>query len=400
MFQSTNVKYDFEINYDRDLDTIRFCYAIWNIIRYAVPSVLTVYFEYSILVINLGFAASMENGVYLKAARIGNIIIFVTWFSVIIGLNGSLDTLVSQASGAKMYYIWGWYLNRARIVQITIFPIFITYLYTKDILAILGIDRITGAVVQMYLTYFLPGIFAYAQYETVKRFLQNVGNFSIAMYVQSIWFIFHCMLGYVMRFHTNLGMKGIGLSSSISYIFSWLLINISLFYYRKRLPDRILHLDSNSFKNISRMLKFGLLSWIMMVTRISGFGVISYFIRMTNSDQTQASLILYIYFCYFIKTSCGISYSVSYWIGYKIGQKQPNSARKYLIVSTFLTVVFISLLTTLIILMKFYVPLLYSTDWAVNKIVEELLPISCSAMLFETVNVGKISILKPFHSNI
>ena len=56
-------------------------------------------------------------------------------YSIVVGLNGALETLVSQAYGAKNYDQCGVYLNRGRIVLLITFSlVFIILSHTEVIL--------------------------------------------------------------------------------------------------------------------------------------------------------------------------------------------------------------------------------------------------------------------------
>lgn len=56
-------------------------------------------------------------------------------YSVVVGLNGALETLVSQAYGAKNYDQCGVYLNRGRIVLLITFTlVFVILSHTEVIL--------------------------------------------------------------------------------------------------------------------------------------------------------------------------------------------------------------------------------------------------------------------------
>jgi Na+-driven multidrug efflux pump len=56
-------------------------------------------------------------------------------YSVVVGLNGALETLVSQAYGAKNYDQCGVYLNRGRIVLLITFSlVFVILSHTEVIL--------------------------------------------------------------------------------------------------------------------------------------------------------------------------------------------------------------------------------------------------------------------------
>lgn len=65
----------------------------------------------------------------------GNMLINVLCFAVIWGLNGALETLVSQANGFKKYRLCGVYLNRGRMIASAVMiPIIIVFVLADRIL--------------------------------------------------------------------------------------------------------------------------------------------------------------------------------------------------------------------------------------------------------------------------
>ena len=65
----------------------------------------------------------------------GNMLINVLCFAVVQGLNGALETLVSQSYGAKKYEACGIFLNRGKVVAtMVMIPIVIIYLLSDKIL--------------------------------------------------------------------------------------------------------------------------------------------------------------------------------------------------------------------------------------------------------------------------
>ena len=87
------------------IDSIPFFTATCDIIAKSIPSTLGLAFESLIIVINLIFIGHAEDPIALAAVGLGNMMVIMTCFSVGIGLNGAIDTLVSQAYGNKQYYL-------------------------------------------------------------------------------------------------------------------------------------------------------------------------------------------------------------------------------------------------------------------------------------------------------
>ena len=90
----------------------------------------------------------------------------------LVGMNGTVSTLVAQAYGAGDLKICGVYLNRGRIVNTTIFiPLVVLILLSRKLLAGLGTDAKTLEYAFEYIVICLPGIYFQAMFDLKKRFL-------------------------------------------------------------------------------------------------------------------------------------------------------------------------------------------------------------------------------------
>ena len=84
---------------------------------------------------NTYFIGNLNEPTLLGGVGMGNMLINVLSFAVIQGLNGALETFVSQAFGAGKFEQCGVYLNRAKYVATLIMiPIIIIYIFSDKIL--------------------------------------------------------------------------------------------------------------------------------------------------------------------------------------------------------------------------------------------------------------------------
>ena len=88
-------------------DDITHCEAVLNIIKASVPSIAGLVFQMLVEVVNLVVVGHLNDPVALGGVGLGNLLINVVCFSIGMGLNGALDTLVSQAYGDKQLYLCG-----------------------------------------------------------------------------------------------------------------------------------------------------------------------------------------------------------------------------------------------------------------------------------------------------
>lgn len=75
----------------------------------------------------------------IAGVGLGAMLLNVCCFAISQGLNGTLETYVSQAYGAKRYKQCGVYLNRARaILLVVLFPVAIIFIFADYILIAAG----------------------------------------------------------------------------------------------------------------------------------------------------------------------------------------------------------------------------------------------------------------------
>lgn len=74
------------------------------------------------------------------------------------GLNGALETLVTHAYGAGKLRLCGIYLNRSRLIVTLFFiPCAFIFLYTSEILQMMGQSKEGADSAYIYMLYYLPG---------------------------------------------------------------------------------------------------------------------------------------------------------------------------------------------------------------------------------------------------
>ena len=182
------------------------------------------------------------------------------------GLNGAIDTLVSQANGEKEYYLCGCYLNRGRIIQALFFLLEAGILmFTKEGLLALGQSQETSEAARAYVIAMLPGMFAMSQFETIRRYLQAMGNYNLSLYIQSTTSILHIITSYILISIFDFGLIGTAISTCLTYWVNLTVISLFLKYKKDLVPLGATHnFNRDSLKNWSQYLKFGVPSALMM----------------------------------------------------------------------------------------------------------------------------------------
>lgn len=114
----------------------------------------------------------------------GNMLVNVLCFAVIQGLNGALETLVSQSYGAGKYQECGIFLNRGKIVAtLVMIPIIIIYLLADKILIALHQDPEIAYIAKRYCCILIPGIWAQSMFDATRKFLSAQFEIHVNLYV-------------------------------------------------------------------------------------------------------------------------------------------------------------------------------------------------------------------------
>ena len=109
--------------------------CFWLITRMASTLIVGLLLFLIVQLTNTYFIGNMNEPKLLAGVGMGNMLINVLCFAVIQGLNGALETLVSQSYGAQKYETCGIFLNRGKFVaSLIMIPIVILYIFSDKIL--------------------------------------------------------------------------------------------------------------------------------------------------------------------------------------------------------------------------------------------------------------------------
>ena len=94
---------------------------MWKIAKVALPASVTMVFSMLMDLVNMIFIGHLNDSAKVAGVGLGNMYVNIVCQSLIIGLNGAISTLASQAYGAENYHKVGIYLNRGRFISLVSF---------------------------------------------------------------------------------------------------------------------------------------------------------------------------------------------------------------------------------------------------------------------------------------
>ena len=132
-----------------------------DVLKTAIPAIVGALFSFSAETVNLMFIGSLGDNILLAAVGLGNIFQNMLAEATFWGLNGALETLVSQAYGSNDLHLCGVYLWRGRIVNTLVFAILmVPVLNAERIFLALGMNKGVSAHAAKYVLAYAPAMYA------------------------------------------------------------------------------------------------------------------------------------------------------------------------------------------------------------------------------------------------
>jgi len=128
--------------------------------------------SFSVTVVNTAFAGHLGNSAIMAGVGMAAMYCNITCNSLMIGLNSTLNTLLSQAVGFNDFRLCGVYLNRSRIaLTIMYLPLALILTQTQRIFLAVGFDPEASAYSQEFINMIILGFYFMGLIDNNRRFL-------------------------------------------------------------------------------------------------------------------------------------------------------------------------------------------------------------------------------------
>ena len=126
-----------------------------------------------VLLTTIAYVGRLGSAKLTGAVTLGNMMCNVTGFSFMWGLCSSLDTLMSQAYGGKMYILMGLHAQRAIVIlSLLSIPVVVLWTFTGEILHyVLSIEYDTSMLAGQWAKYIVYSLWPAVFFEVLKKFL-------------------------------------------------------------------------------------------------------------------------------------------------------------------------------------------------------------------------------------
>lgn len=367
----------------------------------ALPLIFTFVLQNSLSLASI-FSVSHLGTEELGGVTLGSMTANITGLAAIQGLCTCLDTLCSQAYGAKNYHLVGILIQRCAFITILSFlPImYVWFSWSETILAWMIPERHLCELAASYLRVAAFGVPGFVLFECGKRFLQCQGIFHASTIVLFFCAPLNAIMNYVLVWDKRFGIGYLGapLSVAINY---WLMA-IGLFFYTVFTKQEVKPLKcwnglikpNQVFKNWKKMLSLALPGILMVETEFLGFEILTVFASHLGSAPLGAQSIVSTVASLAYQVPFSISVSTSTRVANFIGASLYKSCVITCKVSLLLSFACSSFNMLLIFFFRTQIAKLFSTEPQVIELVISTLPILAFMQLFDAFNASTAGCLR------
>ena len=207
------------------------------------------------------------------------------------GLASGLDTLCPHAYGAKMFYLMGCYLNRARIIMtIAFIPIFFIFISIEELLLLIGQSTETAKFSSDFIRGCLPGVWIFFLLDALRRFLQAQGFYVLPLLTIIFTTALHPLWVYLFYVVLDKGPYGIGLAVSINNLTNLVIVTILAKYFS--IKEAFFFINRDSFRGWKEFLVISVPSFLMTFLETLNYQINTIMSGYLHKDQFNSNIIL------------------------------------------------------------------------------------------------------------
>ncbi|AAS52915.2 AER234Wp [Eremothecium gossypii ATCC 10895] len=367
----------------------------------ALPLVATFILQNSLSLASV-FSVSHLGTKELGGITLGSMTANITGFAAIQGLCTCLDTLCSQAYGARNYTLVGLLLQRCCIISLLVFApvVWLWVCYSEQVLGYLVSDPELCLFAAKYLRIVAAGLPAFILFECGKRYLQCQGIFHASTIVLLFCAPANAFLNYLLVWNSKVGIGYLG--APVSVVLNYWLMVLGLLLYTIFTKSEIQPRKCwtgwikphQIFKNYDKMLGLALPGIIMVEAEFLGFEILTIFASHISVNALAAQSI--------IATIASLAYQIPFSISISTSTRVANFIGASLYRSCIITckvsllLSFGVSLTSMLAIFVFRSNLahIFSNEPEVIMLIETTLPILAVMQIFDSFNASTAGCLR------
>ena len=310
------------------------------------PLILFYYCMFSYGSINLFFISrTYKDSDMINAIGIANLYVNITTGVIINGITCALETLASNAYGAKNYKLMGIYFDRCRYIAMTFWSIMciIHFFFARTILGYLKVEE---RVIELTIEYIVISIFSLLiniNFFINQKHLVLIEKPKINFYISLFSLIIQIITGYLLVVLFKFGVRG----SALSYLISSIFNSISSTIILKKMDleeGSLVFFTKDGLKDWNNYLKIAIPSVLISGGEWIGYELQSIFaIYISSLDYSTQIILVNLELISFPYTGA-INSAISMKSGDKLMTMKPENLKKYFLMAylfSFLASIFV-----------------------------------------------------------
>ncbi|KAL9455717.1 hypothetical protein AB3S75_005023 [Citrus x aurantiifolia] len=346
-----------------------------NLFRLAAPAIL-VYMLNNLVAMSTQIFCGHLGNLELAAVSLGNTGIQVFAYGLMLGMGSATETLCGQAYGAQKYDMLGVYLQRSAVIlTATGIPLMVIYIFSKQILLLLGESSAIASAAAIFVFGLIPQIFAYAVNFPIQKFLQAQSIISPSAYISAATLVVHVLLSWVAIFKLGWGLLGASLVLSLSW---WIIVAAQFVYIllSERCKKTWTGFSLQAFSGLWDFLKLSTASAVMLCLEIWYYQIIVLIAGLLdNAEIVLDSLSICMTIAGWVfMIAVGFNAAASVRVGNELGAAHPKSCKFSVIVVTSISLALSVILAILVLILRNVLSYAFTGGSTVADSVAELSP--------------------------
>lgn len=324
-----------------------------------------------------------------------------------------MDTLVSQAYGARNFRYIGVVFQNALVVVSAIFiPIALCFWFTEPVLLMLKQDAHLAKMAGMYNRWLIPGVLPLLIYRAQTQYLQNQRILKPAIVAGALSVVLSIPLNYLFIFglpelpmfglqhglslHVTglkvfggwhgLGFIGAPIAGSLTWlsqpIFLWIYVSIT--GEHKQSWQGCDMRQAFNPRNLLNFLKLGIPASLMLAMEVIGFEIATIFVgSFGDITAVKAHSIGFNLTTMIFIVPIGLSIGSATRVGNLLGEGNARGAKFSTFVGAIIIVSSLIFLDTILISFRSLVPRIYSNSAPVIEVCKKLMPLVAALSFFD-----------------
>ncbi|ESR62957.1 hypothetical protein CICLE_v10014968mg [Citrus x clementina] len=302
-------------------------------------------------------------------------------------MGSATETLCGQAYGAQKYDMLGVYLQRSAVIlTATGIPLMVIYIFSKQILLLLGESSAIASAATIFVFGLIPQIFAYAVNFPIQKFLQAQSIISPSAYISAATLVVHVLLSWVAIFKLGWGLLGASLVLSLSW---WIIVAAQFVYIllSERCKKTWTGFSLQAFSGLWDFLKLSTASAVMLCLEIWYYQIIVLIAGLLdNAEIVLDSLSICMTIAGWVfMIAVGFNAAASVRVGNELGAAHPKSCKFSVIVVTSISLALSVILAILVLILRNVLSYAFTGGSTVADSVAELSPFLAFSVILNGV---------------